>query len=268
MSAPTSEASRLRLRIGPVRVDVVTFAQALDAIAALVMKGSGGMVFTPNVDHVVNAEATAALRAAYAEVDLSLADGMPVVWASRLLGCALPERIAGSDLAWPVLQRAAKEGWRVFFLGGNPGVAQQAADIVERDLGLKVLGVESPRIDADGGGPQAAEAVARIQAVKPHLLFVGFGSPKQEVFIHRHRAALPSTVSLAVGATFDFIAGVVPRAPGWMSRMGLEWSYRLLREPRRLWRRYLVNDPKFLAILARELRAPAHERVQRVSQRG
>ncbi len=254
---------RLRLRLGPLWVDVVDFSQAVEAVEALVARGNGGMVFTPNVDHVVNAERNAALRNAYLMADLSVADGMPVVWASRLLGCPLPERIAGSDLARLLLKRAAERRWRVYFIGGSPEIAQRAANVVSSQMGVEIVGVDSPRVNADGSGPEVAETLRRLAAVKPALVFVGFGSPKQELFIHRNRDALGGAVALGLGATLGYLAGTLPRAPRWMARVGLEWSYRLFKEPRRLWRRYLVNDPRFVAILARELRRPPGERIAR-----
>jgi len=134
----------------------------------------------------------------------------------------------------------------VYLLGGRPGAALEAAERLGRE-GVRVVGAEGPQIDPTGAAP--AELVERIAAARPELLLVGLGSPKQELFIDRHRAALGATVALACGAVIDFIAGHVPRAPQWMARSGLEWAYRLAREPRRLWRRYLVQDPAFAAIV-------------------
>ncbi|MGC4121426.1 MAG: WecB/TagA/CpsF family glycosyltransferase [Myxococcales bacterium] len=233
-------------------MDRVTFAQALDAIEHLVGASRGGAVFTPNVDHVVNASAQGDFRAAYAQADLSLVDGMPLLWASHLLGDPLPEKVSGSDLFEPLVARAAQRGWRVFLVGGAPGVAAQAAErLVARHPGLTVVGAESPRIAADGGAGE--DALAKIREARPDLVLVGFGSPKQELWIHRNRAQLSPAVAVACGAAIDFAAGTAHRAPAWFSEHGLEWAYRLSREPRRLWRRYLVNDPKFLLILGTDL---------------
>ena len=241
-----------RFALGQVKVDAHTFASALDAIEALVAGGRGGAVFTPNVDHVVKAEHDAELRAAYGAADLCLADGMPLVWASRLLGPPLPERIAGSDFMAPLLQLAASRGWGVYLLGGAPGSAQLAADVIGRSFGARVVGAEGPEIDLRVPGEKGgAAALARIQRARPELILVGLGAPKQEVWIQRHRAELAPAVAVGVGASIDFLAGRVPRAPRWMARTGLEWAYRLSREPRRLARRYLVEDPEFLVILAR-----------------
>lgn len=243
-----------RLRLGPVGIDRLTFAQALDAIEALVTAGAGGSVFTPNIDHVVLAEGDEAFRAAYAQASLSLVDGMPLLWASRLLGEPLPEKISGSDLVWPLLQRAGQRGWRVFLTGAAPGVAQVAAERVRRELGVNVVGTDAPRIHrSPGGGDQSEEAAARVAEARADLVLVGFGAPKQEIWAHRFRASLGPAVAVACGAGIDFLAGRVRRAPPWVSRAGLEWAFRLALEPRRLWRRYLVQDPKFALILAREL---------------
>jgi N-acetylglucosaminyldiphosphoundecaprenol N-acetyl-beta-D-mannosaminyltransferase len=245
-----------RLVLGAVPVDRVSLAEALDRIEALVAAGRGGAVFTPNVDHVVLASREPALARAYAGVDLSLADGMPVVWAARLLGAPVPERVSGSDLAFPLLERAAQRGWRTYLLGGAPGVAEEAARRLRARLpSLVVAGTDAPRITLKPGDPEGEAALARLRAARPDLVLVALGAPKQELWIHRHRAALGPAVAVGVGATLDFLSGRVRRAPRWVSRAGLEWLWRLGREPRRLWRRYLVQDPAFAAILWRELRA-------------
>ncbi|HEX8910305.1 MAG TPA: WecB/TagA/CpsF family glycosyltransferase [Anaeromyxobacteraceae bacterium] len=245
-----------RLVLGAVPVDRVSLAEALDRIEALVVAGRGGAVFTPNVDHVVLASREPALARAYAAVDLSLADGMPVVWAARLLGAPVPERVSGSDLAFPLLERAARCGWRTYLLGGAPGVAEEAARRLRARLpSLVVAGTDAPRITLEPGDPEGEAALARLGAARPDLVLVALGAPKQELWIHRHRTALGPAVAVGVGATLDFLSGRVRRAPRWVSRAGLEWLWRLGREPRRLWRRYLVQDPAFAAILWRELRA-------------
>jgi N-acetylglucosaminyldiphosphoundecaprenol N-acetyl-beta-D-mannosaminyltransferase len=243
-----------RVQLASVPVDAVTMAEALDAIELLVDRGEGGAVFTPNVDHVVLADEDPRMRAAYERVSLSLADGMPLVWASRLLRRAVPEKVSGSDLVLPLLERAAARGWRVYFFGGEPGVGEAArARLRERLPSLEVVGVDAPRVDLDCPADRRTALLAPILAARPHLVLVALGAPKQEIWIDATREALRPAVLLGVGASLDFIAGTVPRAPRWMSRSGLEWAYRLAREPRRLWRRYLVRDPKFLVLLGRAL---------------
>lgn len=243
--------------MGNLEIDVLSFAQALGAIERLVDAGNGGSVFTPNVDHVVNAETNQAFAEAYSRASLSFADGTPIVWASRLLGTPLPERVAGSDLVLPVLERAAQRAWRVFFLGAAPGVAEKAAAVVRGRFGTNVVGCDAPQVDVDDAA-QLDRIAAQLAAAHPHLVLMAFGAPKQEFLIDRISPRIRPAVSFGVGASLDFIAGTVRRAPPLMRRAGLEWLFRLAQEPRRLWRRYLVHDPKFAAILVRTLLAGRH----------
>jgi N-acetylglucosaminyldiphosphoundecaprenol N-acetyl-beta-D-mannosaminyltransferase len=251
-----SSSSRRRVHIGGVPIDALDLEGAIWAIDDLVSRGEGGAVFTPNVDHVVEYGENPRLREAYRSADLSLVDGLPVVWASRLMGQALPERVAGSDLVLPLMRRASDRGWRVFLLGGQEGVAALAAERLSRSMPrLDVVGTLAPRIDMSEPREHRARIVEAVRSTRPHLVVVGFGAPKQELWIHESRDALAPAVLLGLGASIDFMAGTVPRAPEWMARSGLEWFYRLLREPRRLWRRYFLKDPKFALIVLRTLLA-------------
>jgi N-acetylglucosaminyldiphosphoundecaprenol N-acetyl-beta-D-mannosaminyltransferase len=245
-----------RFRLGQLDIDRVTFAGALEAITALVEARRGGTVFTPNVDHVVMAGKHEGFRRAYAAADLSLADGMPVVWASRALGTPLPAKISGSDLVDPLMALAEAKGFRVYLLGGGDGVAEQAArNLRRKHPQLAIAGTASPRIDMRQPASQRQSIVDEIQKTAPDLILVALGAPKQELWIHEVAEALRPAVLLGVGASIDFLAGTARRAPRWISAAGLEWLYRLVHEPRRLWRRYLVQDPAFLGILLGDLRA-------------
>jgi N-acetylglucosaminyldiphosphoundecaprenol N-acetyl-beta-D-mannosaminyltransferase len=262
--APPGPIRPGRLLIGEVPLDLLTFQGALDAIEALVEAGQGGAVFTPNVDHVVVADRHREFREAYAACSLSLVDGVPVLWASRLLGQPLPEKISGSDLLLPLCRLAAARGWRVYILGGAPGAAREAATRLEARLGLVVAGLDDARIDLSPAGAEGARRCARqVRESRAQLLLVALGAPKQELWIHRQRAELGPVVAVGVGASIDFLAGLVRRAPPWMSRLGLEWLYRLVQEPRRLARRYLVEDVRFVAILWRTWRARRREAASR-----
>jgi N-acetylglucosaminyldiphosphoundecaprenol N-acetyl-beta-D-mannosaminyltransferase len=252
MHSDGNGAPRRRLNIGTLPIDNVTFAGALEAIERLVAAGAGGAVFTPNVDHVVLAESDAEFRSAYAAADLSLVDGQPLVWSSRLLGQRLPEKISGSDLTPALLALAARRGWSVYLLGGADGVAAQLEGELPKKMGLRIAGADAPRIASRGDAAESA-IVDRIRDTAPQLLLVALGAPKQELFIHRSRARLGPAVCIGVGASLDFIAGRVRRAPRWMSAAGLEWLYRLAQEPRRLARRYLVKDPWYAWILLRTM---------------
>jgi N-acetylglucosaminyldiphosphoundecaprenol N-acetyl-beta-D-mannosaminyltransferase len=254
----TPERGARRLQIGRVPIDRITMGGALDAIEALIAAGRGGVVVTPNVDHVVIADRHPAFREAYAAANLSLADGQPIVWASHLLGKSVPEKVSGSDLVLPLLDRAARRGWRVYLLGGAPGVAEAAADRLTRERGVEIAGTAAPRLrPADATArpdPAAQQAADAVRAARPDLVLVALGAPKQEVWMHRYRDALAPAVLVGVGASLDFVAGRVRRAPRWVSSAGLEWLWRLSREPRRLWKRYLIDDAQFIPILVRTLR--------------
>jgi len=242
-----------RIKVGKLPVDVVDFDGALNAIDRLVSAGNGGTVFTPNVDHVVMAEHDPRFCTAYASAALSLVDGTPVLWAARLLRTPLPEKISGSDLVMPLLRRAAERGYRVYFLGGAPGVADQAKAKLEAELpGIRIVGTDASRIDVNALG-ERDEVAERIRRAAPDLVLVALGAPKQEIWSHTRAESLKPAVLIGVGASLDFVAGTQKRAPRWMSKVGLEWLYRLAQEPRRLAARYLLRDPEFGLILLRQL---------------
>jgi N-acetylglucosaminyldiphosphoundecaprenol N-acetyl-beta-D-mannosaminyltransferase len=239
---------------------VVSFAEALREIENLVDSHQGGAVYTPNVDHVVKAESNEAFRRAYQHASLSLADGMPLVWVGRLLGCRLPERVAGSDLLMPLMELAARRRWRVYLLGGGQDAAKTAATRLVDELGVCVVGWDDCRIASDGSD-STGESAARARAATPDVILVGLGPPKQELWIHRYRDEVRPAVALGIGAGIDFLAGRFKRAPRWLANAGLEWAFRMWQEPRRLWRRYLIEGPRFGHIALATWRLPRAERV-------
>lgn len=241
-----------RVRVGALSLDVLDRSAAIDAIIRLVRAGRGGTVFTPNVDHIVQAEHDTQFREAYARTDLSLVDGTPVLWAARLLGTPLPAKLSGSDMFEPLLQRAAQEGLRIVLLGGGPGVAELAAENLRRQIPtLQIVDTLAPRLGLAETDEERI-CVERLVRAKADLVFVCLGAPKQELFSDRNRRALAPAVLIGFGAAVDFAAGTIPRAPTWMSRMGLEWAFRLGREPKRLAARYLLRDPEFFKIVAKQ----------------
>ncbi len=242
-----------RLRVGKLPVDVLTFGEALRAVDALCSAGEGGFVVTPNIDHVVLAEDDEAFLAAYEAASLSLADGFPVVATSKLMVTPLPEKISGSDLVLPLMRMAASGGRRVYLLGAGPGVAEKAAARLVRDLpDLKIVGVDAPRVDLSEPREARAPIVQRVREASPDIVLVAFGAPKQEIFCHEIVRDVAPAVLLGIGATLDFIAGTVTRAPPWMSKIGAEWAYRLAKEPRRLFHRYVVRDSRYPFIVLRQ----------------
>jgi N-acetylglucosaminyldiphosphoundecaprenol N-acetyl-beta-D-mannosaminyltransferase len=211
-------------------------------------------VVTPNVDHAVLFQEHAQLRAAYAEASLVLADGAPIVFASRLLGRKLPERVAGSDLL-PRLFDTSGATLRVFLLGAAPGVADVAAAKIERRWnGVRIVGTYCPPLGFERNSLENARIVSAIAAAQPDLLVVGLGAPKQELWVHRHRHQLGAKVALCVGATIDFLAEHRRRSPVWMRRVGLEWAYRVWCEPGRLAARYARDAWVFPRLVWREWR--------------
>jgi N-acetylglucosaminyldiphosphoundecaprenol N-acetyl-beta-D-mannosaminyltransferase len=219
----------------------LTLEGTVDAVDRLVRAGRPAYFMTVNLHTAMLATEDPAMRAAVDGAAFTLADGMPMVWAARLRGRPLPGRVTGADLLPALCRLAAASGYRVFFLGGPPGVGAAAArNLGERFPGLQVVGVESPPYRPPTPAEER-ELLDRIRAARPHLLFVAYGQPKGELWVHRHHAELPGTVSAQVGAALDFAAGRISRAPRWMQRTGLEWVYRLSREPRRLAGRYARN---------------------------
>lgn len=229
-----------------VRLHRVTAAQAIDRVMAELACGRGGWVLTPNLDilrrMVIDREYAAVVEGA----TLRIADGMPLIWASRLQRSPLPERVAGSELIWTLTARAAVEGRSVFFLGGNPGVAEAAA-VKLRDLnpGLRIAGTECPPFGFERDESYLAGLEARLAAAAPDVCYVALSAPKQDILIRRLRPKMPGTWFLGIGISFSFVAGEVRQAPVWVRRIGLEWLHRLWQEPRRLGRRYLVHGLPF-----------------------
>lgn len=237
----------LRPRMASVPIDPVTLPQAIDRIVELARTSEGGTVFTPNADHIVVASENSDFRAAYEQVSLSLVDGTPVFWMSRLLRMGLPEKVSGSDLFEPLVARLAREGLSIFLLGGGPGVAELAArNLIAKFEGLKIVGLGAPRMAGDGRLEEEQTWLGKIAEARPDVVFVACGAPKSELFSARVKNILAPSVLVCVGASIDFAAGTMKRAPQWISRIGLEWAYRLIKEPRRLAVRYLIRDPKFL----------------------
>ncbi|MFO0808799.1 MAG: WecB/TagA/CpsF family glycosyltransferase [Gemmataceae bacterium] len=216
----------------------VTLGQTLDLIAGWVADRTPRYMVTANVHYAMLAEADPRLRDVNRRAALVVADGMPLVWASR---GQLPERVAGSDLVPAVCKLAAERGWRVYFYGAAPGVAAEAARrLTERNPGLQVVGTESPPF-RDLTPTEIAELADRVRHAATDILVLAFAMPRGELWMAEHYRTLGAPVTIQAGATLDFVAGRQHRAPRWMQRIGLEWAYRFLREPRRLAGRYTRN---------------------------
>lgn len=246
-SAPTSVIERGRRRVPePVWVlglplAPLTNAQLPAMVGALVEARTPSYFITANLNYAMLTDRHADLRAINREAAFLVADGMPLVWASRRMSTPLPERVAGSDFLFAVCELAADRGYRIFMLGGAPGVGEAArANLEARYPGLQVVGVESPPYRTLSDDEHRA-LFDRIREARPDLLLVAFGQPKGERWIFDNYRALGVPVSVQVGASLDFAAGRVRRAPRWVQKIGMEWAYRLALEPRRLAGRYARN---------------------------
>jgi N-acetylglucosaminyldiphosphoundecaprenol N-acetyl-beta-D-mannosaminyltransferase len=240
-----------------MKISSVTMPEAVNQLLDWCRKPHGETcryVVTPNVDHAVLIQDHAELQAAYTDASLVLADGAPIVLASRLLGQRLPERVAGSDLV-PRLFDATREPLRVFLLGAAPGVAETAAaKIHHRWSGVQVVGTYCPPLGFERSHLENARILSAIAVANPDLLVVGLGAPKQELWVHRHRDQLRAKVALCAGATIDFLAENRRRSPVWMRGVGLEWLHRVWCEPRRLAARYARDVWVFPMLVWREWR--------------
>jgi N-acetylglucosaminyldiphosphoundecaprenol N-acetyl-beta-D-mannosaminyltransferase len=233
-----------------VKLHQVTERQCVDFIVEEMHAGRGGVVVTPNLDHLRRCVRDLHFGALVAEADLVVADGMPLVWASRLQGTPLPERVAGSNLISSLSKAAAENGKSIFLLGGAEGTAKGAAEIlIKRHPELKIVGTFCPQLGFETKPKQMAEIVAMLTAARPDIVFVALGSPKQEHLIAKLQPYVTNAWWLGVGVSFSFLTGHVKRAPIWMQRGGVEWLHRLCQEPRRLFKRYIVSGVPFAASL-------------------
>ncbi len=240
-----------RERVLGVMVDPLSLDQAVQKVATWMQApGPCRYVVTPNLDHAVLLRQSDPLRQAYRKASLVIPDGMPMVWASRVNGGTVKERVAGSDLVPALLERRwSPEPLRIFLLGAAPGVAARAATEIHRRFpSSRVVGTHSPELGFERSHTANAQIIKTINGANAQLLVIGLGAPKQELWVHAHAGKLNCAAAVCAGATIDFLAGHRSRAPRWMQRTGTEWLYRALSEPRRLLPRY-ARDARHLPAL-------------------
>ena len=246
--------TRARVLVGTVAFDRLSMPETVAEIVLMANQNSKPhAVFTGNLDHMAQLQKDTDFQNAYADADLILADGMPLVWLSRIgpSGHRLTERVTGSDLFWELGEASAQTGLRLFFLGGADGAADGAAEAVRKRFpGANIVGTYCPpRATFETDGEQA-KIHDIVRAARPDVLLVALGAPKQEKWIMHNKALLQVPVCVGVGGSFEMASGIIKRAPRWMQKSGLEWSYRLTQEPTRLWRRYFLRDMPVLFRLA------------------
>ncbi|MFA1711682.1 WecB/TagA/CpsF family glycosyltransferase [Peribacillus frigoritolerans] len=237
-----------------LNIDNVTLVEACDKVIEMAEnKASYDYVVTPNVDHIIKLQKDFEFREVYESASLILADGMPLIWASKFLKRPLKEKVSGSDLFPEICKAAAEKNLSVYFLGGLDNVAKKASEtLIAKYPKLNVVGHYSPPFGFENDQLVNESVVLKIKKANPDILFVGVGAPKQEKWIFNNLNRLCVPVSLGIGASFDFIAGTKKRAPIWMQNSGLEWLYRFFQEPKRLFKRYFIDDSKFVYLLMKE----------------
>lgn len=256
--APTSTGPAPPERVGVLGTSLAVsdYGQVVDWMQSMVAAGARGYMTAAAVNLVMSAREDPETDAAVQAATLAVPDGQPLVWALRALGHRRATRLYGPDLMLAFCARAAEAGIPVYLYGGRTpeALALLEARLRERFPGLRIAGGFSPPF-RELTDDEEREIAARIDASGAAVVWVGTGQPKQEKWMHRMRPLLSAPLLVGVGAAFDFHAGLVPQAPAWMQRAGLEWSYRLWREPRRLWRRYARYNPRFVVGFARQYRA-------------
>lgn len=243
---PVAPPSPPAVEILGARLDQVDGPGAIGHIMSSLDVGVGGWVITPNVDILRRIVSDPIFAGIAAQADLSIADGMPVVWASRLQGTPLPERVAASELVFPLATEVAQHGHRLFLLGGAPDMAEHTASLLlEHAPSTRIAGTYAPPVGFEDDAEEIERIVKLLSDASPDIVLCAFGCPKQERLMVELRRWLPGTWFIGVGGTFTIVSGQTPAAPPWMRRSGLEWVHRLGLEPRRLFRRYLVDDLPF-----------------------
>jgi N-acetylglucosaminyldiphosphoundecaprenol N-acetyl-beta-D-mannosaminyltransferase len=244
----------MKVDIGGAQVDCYSFNEVVDMTVDRALTGiTPTYIVTPNAQHINNLQKDDLFREIYSKAFLAIPDGMSIVWAAKFLKTPVREKVSGSNLFEKLCEIGASKPLRIFFLGGRPHAAERAAHMLEsRYPGLEIVGTYCPDYGFESD-PVAVDLInQKIADAAPNLLFVGLGSPKQEKWIYANYRQLKVPVSIGIGVSFEFIAGMVKRAPIWMQNAGLEWLFRLLTEPKRLWKRYVLGNPLFIFLVLRQ----------------
>lgn len=238
-----------RMKFMNTEIDNLTMQETLDRIEKIIKEDKSAYVVTPNVDHIVQLEKDEELKKVYDNASLILTDGKPLLWIAKWYGTPIKEKISGSDLFPLLCERAAQKGYKMFFLGAKEGVAAKAAEsLMSKYMGLHVVDTYSPPFGFEKDQKEIEKIKKRIKKSTPDILIVGLGCPKQEKFMYHYCKELGVPISFGLGASFDFEAGNIKRAPKWMANHGLEWLFRITQDPKRMAKRYLIDDRKILGL--------------------
>jgi len=237
-----------------ITMNNLCLSEFLNVVDKLVESRLPSYVVTPNVDHICQLQKDKKLQSVYEDARLVLPDGMPLLWAGKLCGKPIKQKLSGSDLVYWLTEHASKKGYSIFCLGAEEGIAERASKVLQKKYpGLAVAGFYSPPFGFEKNPEEIKEVCTLLQAAKPDICYVAFGTPKQDYFNYDYCTQLGIPCMLGIGASLDFVAGKTKRAPVWMQRWGLEWLWRLFQEPRRLWYRYLIQDSVFILLLCKEV---------------
>lgn len=239
-----------RIKFLNTYIDNLTMQEALDAAERLINKAGCSYVVTPNLDHIVTLENDPEFVKAYSNADLILTDGKPLIWISKLLKNPIKEKISGSDFFPLMCEMCAKKGYTIFIFGAGEGIAEKAAkNLCAKFKGQKIVGTYSPPIGFEKNTEELKKIKNLIKTAKPDVLAVSLGSPKGEKFLYRYLNEYEVSLGISIGATIDFEAGNLKRAPKWMANHGLEWFFRLIQDPKRLANRYWNDAIKIIPIV-------------------
>ena len=237
-----------------IKMNNMYLSEFLNLVDHLIEKKLPSYVVTPNVDHICQLQKDVKLQTVYKEARVVLPDGMPLLWAGKLCGKPIKQKLSGSDLIYWLTEHASIKGYSIYFLGAEEGIAEKASQELKKKYpGFEVAGFYSPPLGFEENPVEIKKVYELLQEAKPDICYVAFGTPKQDYFNFDHYTQLGIPCLLGIGASFDFVAGKTKRAPTWMQRWGLEWLWRLSQEPRRLWYRYLIQDSIFVPLLCKEV---------------
>lgn len=244
----------MRVNICGIEIDKYSFEEVVEKIVSHALaKGVPEYVVTPNARHILSLQEDADFRDIYERAFLVVPDGVSLLWAAKFLQTPLNGRVNGTDLFEKLCAIASEKGLKIFLLGGRPGAAEKAQETLQnRHPNLKIVGTYCPDYGFENRLQELELINSKIQTSAPDLLFVGLGAPKQEKWIANNYLSLEVPVSIGIGVSFELVADMVSRAPVWMQKAGLEWLFRLIVEPQRLWKRYILGNPAFIWLVLKQ----------------
>ncbi len=244
----------MKVNICGIEIDRYSFDEVAERIINHALAGDTPQyVVTPNAQHIILLQKDANFRDIYRKAWLVVPDGVSLLWAANFLQTPLTDRVNGTDILDRICAISPEKKLKLFFLGGRPGAAEKAKETLQiKYPGINIVGTYCPAYGFECSLEELARINSEIKATAPHILFVGLGAPKQEKWIHANYQQLEVPISIGIGVSFELISNMVKRAPLWMQKRGLEWFFRLIVEPRRLWQRYIIGNPKFIGLVLKQ----------------